>query len=231
MTTKFEIRKEVDVDATPEEVWQAISTGAGLAAWFQPAELGPDSDTVVTWEPPSQLVTQTPGEDGSTQAIEFLVEARAEGSTILRLVHGGFASDDWDEERTAEGWEMYLCTLARYFTHFAGRPAVYVEAEAPPSSAEPTAWPRILDALGLTEPVQPGAAVHLELHNNAPIDGVVDYVTANYIGLRTADALIRFHGRTPIGMTVAVSHHAYVEGFDAPAATRGWETWLAEAFA
>jgi len=54
-------------------------------------------------------------------------------------------------------------------------------------------------------------------------------VTANFLGVRTSDALIRFHGRVPAGLPVAVSHHAYVEGFDEKQATRAWESWLATA--
>ena len=51
------------------------------------------------------------------------------------------------------------------------------------------------------------------------------------MGIRTPDALIRFHGRWPLGMPVAVSHHAYAEGVDAAAATKAWESWLADVFA
>jgi hypothetical protein len=231
MARRFEIRKEVSLEANSEAVWQAIATRRGFAAWFQPMEIDPDNDMVVTWEPAKRLAVQTPpGEDGSTQAFEYLIEARGEGSTILRFVHSGFAGDDWDDERTAMGWDMYLYTLVQYLRHFADRPAVYVEAEGPSSSARQDAWPRLVDTLGLTEPVEFGAAVHLELPGAGAIDGVVDYVTAHYIGLRTSDALIRFHGRASIGMAVAVSHHAYVERFDATRATRAWESWLATAF-
>jgi hypothetical protein len=193
MTKRFEIRKEVALRATPEQVWQAIATSAGLATWFQPAEIGPDSDIVVTWEPPKLLVTEIPGGGELKQTYEWFIEAGDEGNAILRFVCGGLASDDFDDEYTGTGWEMYLYTLAQYFTYFAGRPAVYVEAEGPPASAQQTARPRLVNALGLTEPVQPDVAVHIPLPG-LPIDGVVDYVTANFLGVRTSDALIRFHG-------------------------------------
>ena len=55
------------------------------------------------------------------------------------------------------------------------------------------------------------------------------YATGNFLGVRTADALIRFHGRCALGMTVAVSHHAYGDSFDAGAASRGWRAWLGQA--
>jgi hypothetical protein len=136
---------------------------------------------------------------------------------------------------------MYLHTLAQYLSRFAGRPAVYVEAESPPSSARPDAWPRLVEALGTHSgagtgagagrPIELGTAVHLDLVGVGTIDGVVDYLTSNFVGLRTADALIRFHGRAPIGMTVAVSHHAYGGDLDVTKATQAWKAWLADAFA
>ena len=34
MTREFEIKKEVEVDGTPEQVWDAIATGPGIDSWF-----------------------------------------------------------------------------------------------------------------------------------------------------------------------------------------------------
>jgi hypothetical protein len=192
---------------------------------------------VVAWEPGKHLAIQTPqAEDGSTQAFEYLIEARDQGSTVLRFVHSGVFGDDWSDEfedMTGKGWDMYLHTLAQYLSHFAGRPAVYVEAESPPSSARPDMWPRVLAALGAgaDRPVELGTAMHLDLAGVGPIDGVVDYLSSNFVGLRTADALVRFHGRAPIGMTVAVSHHTYGRDLDVAKATQAWEAWLADVFA
>jgi uncharacterized protein YndB with AHSA1/START domain len=234
---QFEIRKEVALDATPEQVWEAIATGPGLTAWFAPMDVDADSDMVVAWEPGKHLAIQTPqAEDGSTQAFEYLIEARDQGSTVLRFVHSGVFGDDWSDEfedMTGKGWDMYLHTLAQYLSHFAGRPAVYVEAESPPSSARPDMWPRVLAALGAGAdgPVELGTAMHLDLAGVGPIDGVVDYLSSNFVGLRTADALVRFHGRAPIGMTVAVSHHTYGRDLDVAKATQAWEAWLADVFA
>jgi hypothetical protein len=137
--------------------------------------------------------------------------------------------DDY-EGKTSPGWDMYLHTLAQYLTHFAGRPALYLEAEAPPESADPESWSRLVAALGLSEPVKEGAGVGFDLPGVGPLEGVVDYATANFIGLRAPLALIRFHGRAHIGMPVAVSQHTYVTTFDVASAQRGWESWLAEVF-
>jgi uncharacterized protein YndB with AHSA1/START domain len=34
MPRGFELRKEITLDATPEQVWEAIATGPGIDAWF-----------------------------------------------------------------------------------------------------------------------------------------------------------------------------------------------------
>ena len=34
MPHEFEVRKEVTLDATPDEVWDLIATGPGIDTWF-----------------------------------------------------------------------------------------------------------------------------------------------------------------------------------------------------
>jgi uncharacterized protein YndB with AHSA1/START domain len=235
MGREFELRKEVTLQATPEEVWEAIATGPGLAAWFMPMEMDPDSGMVTAWEPGKRLAVQTPqAEDGSTQAFEYLIEAREGGSTVLRFVHSGVLGADWGDEfvsMTGHGWDMYLHTLAEYLLHFPGRPAAYVEAEAPQSSADAGAWAVLLRALGLSGSVAEGDHVELIAAGPQPVNGVVDYVTPNFLGVRTSDALYRFHGRAPIGMSIAVSTHVYRDDIDAEEATTRWQDWLGRVFA
>ncbi|MGH9178053.1 MAG: SRPBCC family protein [Acidimicrobiales bacterium] len=236
MTKDFEIHEEVTLAATPEQVWESIATGDGLAAWFQPADIRPDSAMVVDWKPTARLVTQMPGADPeTTHRFEWIVDKHDDG-TRLRFVHSGVERDDWDETFTAQGWAMYLATLREYLAHFAGRPATYLEAEGPPSSADPDAWRTLLDAVGLVEPVQLGDEIHIDLAQVDPaqvaaIAGTLDYVTPHFVGLRSGDALIRFHGRAPVGLPVAVSHHDYRGDIDATATTRAWEAWLGDVFA
>ena len=57
MSEKFEIRREVVVPGTPEQIWAAIS--AETAGWMFPSPLEipadgsrPDSPIIATWEPP-----------------------------------------------------------------------------------------------------------------------------------------------------------------------------------
>lgn len=34
MLHEFDLRKEITLDATPQQVWEAIATGPGIDAWF-----------------------------------------------------------------------------------------------------------------------------------------------------------------------------------------------------
>ena len=215
-------------------MWPAIATGDGLAAWFMPMELDSNSPGVTNWEPGRRLGIRTPpADDGSFQMFDYRLEGAGAGRTVLRFVHSGFTGDGWGdgfEEQTGAGWDMYLHTLAQYLAHFPDHPALYLEAEGPPASADPAAWPRLVGALGLIEPVVIGAPVRFDLPGVGPVQGTVDYATATFIGLQAPLALIRFHGRAGMGMPVAVSQHTYVATFDVGSAQRGWEAWLAGVF-
>jgi uncharacterized protein YndB with AHSA1/START domain len=235
MAREFELRKEIELEATPDQVWEAITTGAGNAAWLWAAEdTTPDGPGVTAWDPPTRLVVQVPeAEDGSTDAFEYLIEARDGGSTVLRFVHSGILGDNWDSEYegiTSSGWDMYLHTLAQYLKHFPGRPATYIAAEGPQASAEEAAWPVLVTGLGLADPVDVGDQVRLTPQGLAPIEGVIDYVLPAFLGVRSDDALYRFHGRAALGMPIAVGHHFYGESVDAEKVQNAWETWLNRTF-
>lgn len=222
----FEIREDTELGATPPQVWDAIATRDGLASWFQPADLDPDGDLVEEWSPPERLVTQMPGATpGTSHRFDYAIEPRDGEHSRLRFTYTGTELDGWDEEFTAKGWRMYFATLARYLEHFGGRTARYIEAEGPEATAKPGAWRNLLAGLGLADPVEAGQAVRIELPGARSIEGVVDYVTADFLGITTPDALIRFHGRAPIGMSIAVSHHAF-SAVDVETTAHAWERWL-----
>src|SRR5690606_40761530 len=95
---KFEIRKEVVLEATPEQVWRAIATPEGQAAW-SPDPYASHEGLTVEQDPPSRLTVRTPeAPNGAFHAFEYLIEARDGSTTVLRFVHSGFLGDDWDAE-------------------------------------------------------------------------------------------------------------------------------------
>ncbi|GAA3838160.1 SRPBCC family protein [Amycolatopsis tucumanensis] len=224
MGREFELPKEIELPASPEEVWQAIATGPGMAAWFMPMEIDPDSAQVAEWSPPHRLFVRTPeAPDGSTQAFQYLIEGRDGGTSVLRFVHSGVLGDDWDDEyegMTSSGWDMYLFTLGEYLRHFRGRPATYAEAEAPAAGG----WDRLLRALGTA---RLGSPVKIDLPGGPSLKGEVDYATAKFVGLRTPDALVRFHERSAVGLPIAVSDHHYGETGDPQDRAGSWQRWLA----
>jgi hypothetical protein len=63
-----------------------------------------------------------------------------------------------------------------------------------------------------------------------PIDGVVDYATGSFLGVRSADALYRVYGRDTWGWPVSVAHHFFADGVDQTAIERAWSDWMAGIF-
>jgi uncharacterized protein YndB with AHSA1/START domain len=171
-----EISFEVEVPGTPEEVWEAIATGPGISGWFVNAEIaggamtqhhGNGFDTrsdITAYEPPRRFAYAEdfqPTEDaGSSRvATEFLVEARAGGTCVVRLVQSGFGSGDaWERaiESFQGGWPGALDDLRLYLTHFAGEPVAGFSTGRPLDGPQARAWPALREALGLPADAAPG---------------------------------------------------------------------------
>jgi hypothetical protein len=76
-----------------------------------------------------------------------------------------------------------------------------------------------------------GDAVHASLGDAGTLDGVIDYSTPEFLGVRTADGLYRFFGRNHFGDVVGMSAHLFVEGVDAAAREAALKAWLDEVYA
>jgi uncharacterized protein YndB with AHSA1/START domain len=242
MAHPFEVSKEIETEATPEEVWEAIATGPGIDSWFmgrnevEPGEGGKVrmtlpawtlEATVTVWDPPKRLVTDTgEGEDGRLMVFEYLIEGREGGSTILRFVHSGFLpGDDWETEYEAlkRGDPMYIQKLAEYLKYFRGRTATPIDVYGPQVPDGEQAWARIRSGLGLPGAVAEGDNVRLTPDGLPPIEGVVDYVSPETLGVRTSDGLYRFiYG---LGGTVVLGHHIFAD-VEEQATERAWQAWL-----
>ena len=242
MAHEFELRKEIILEATPEQVWEAIATGAGIDGWFmgrnevEPHEGGraamtigdnTSEATVTAWEPPRRFAdrTGTPGEAGF-MAFEWLVEGRGDGTTVLRLVQSGVLGDDWETEydALARGWDMYLHQLGQYLRYFRGRPAIPVTIMRPGPGDPEELWPRLRRGIGLAGEPAEGDRVRLTPNGPEPVEGVVDYLSPEILGVRSDDGLYRFFcGFTGV---VAVEHHLYAGDADAKEAEGAWRTWL-----
>lgn len=248
MGREFEVRREVELAASPEQVWEAIATGPGIDSWFigrsevEPGEGGtvrtafgqytPES-SVTAWEPLRRFAYRTgEAEGGRFIAYEFLIEGRGGGSTVLRTVTSGFLpGDDWEAEYDAmtKGEEMFFRTLVEYLTRFAGRTATSITAFGPPVTDWEHAWAALNGALGLTGTVAEGDQVLFAPDGLAPIEGVVYFVNPDTLGLRTSDALYRFL-REFRGPMVA-AHHIFSDDVDQQETERAWQSWLTQVLA
>ena len=243
MGREFEIPNEIALAATPEQIWEAIATGPGIDSWFmgrnqvEPGEGGtvrtafgaytPEL-TVTVWEPLKRFVYRSDeAEDGRFIAYEFHIERRGAGSTVLRMVTSGFLpGDDWEAEYDAmiRGMELFFSTLAQYLTYFTGRTATPITAFGPPVTDWERAWAVLDGELGLTGTVVTGDQVRFAPTGLAPIEGVVYFVNAHTLGLRTSDALYRFL-RGFNGPMIA-GHHIFSPNVDQTKTEQAWESWL-----
>ena len=55
---------------------------------------------------------------------------------------------------------------------------------------------------------------------------MIDYLTPEFIGVRTPDSLYRFFGRNHFGSVVGMSAHVFRDDVDAAAAEAALRTWL-----
>ena len=136
---------EVLLDASPEQVWRALTEPAQVQRWFAPnvsivpgaggssvatwAEGVSWANGIEVWEPGRhlRLVEDRPRDGGTPVRLvqDWFLEARAGGQTRLRLVHSGFGdSAAWDGEfdATRQGWPACFAALRMALGPFAGRP-------------------------------------------------------------------------------------------------------------
>jgi uncharacterized protein YndB with AHSA1/START domain len=249
MAHPFELTHEIQVDATPDEVWQAIATGPGVDSWFmgrnqiEPREGGTarttmrgeeEEATITAWQPPIRFASRTPeGPDGSFHAFEYLVEGREKGSTVVRWVHSGILGENWEKEYEglSEGDPMYFDKLRVYLTHFRGRTATPVSVFGPVIPDRDEAWRAFHGALGLSDPPSLDDRVHLTPEGLPVLDGVVDWLSRDFLGVRTDDGIYRFMHISVFGGPTGVGHHVFVDGLDQQEAEGAWGSWLERVFA
>lgn len=247
------VEAEVEVAGSPEEVWQAIASGAGISSWFVPTELeeheggsavshfGPgnsmDSVAKITrWEPPHRFVAETQ-EGPGTVATEWSVEARAGGVCVVRVVHSWFAStDDWDGqfEGHTYGWVVFFRLLRLYLAHFRGQSGATVQLMAATNPPTAEAWSKLAGPLGLEGAVSgqriaspPGAPTFagvVERVGTAEHPEIVLRLEQPAIGLAHLFAL-------PMGSQVYLPVRLYLYGDGAVAAAAAaepaWQAWIA----
>jgi uncharacterized protein YndB with AHSA1/START domain len=252
------VQVEVEVPGTPEEVWQAIATGPGISSWFVPtrseervggqvvSNFGPGMDVpalITLWDAPHRFVAEgTMGTPGSpTAATEWIVEARAGGMCMVRVVHSLFAStDDWDNQLDGleQGWPAYFRILRMYLERFKGMPCSSMQFVSFSTESEAKAWEKAGGELGLLK--VPQGHKWSAPEGFPRMTGVVDSVGK---GMHSNTALLRLDTPVPgsaylgaftCGGMVMVCMSFYLYGDKAKAAVERdeptWQTWINERF-
>lgn len=233
MSRAFEVAREIDLPADPQDVWTALT--AHTAAWqfptgmeIAPGEQPPPGAPVTTWEPPKLFVVRAEAPDGTFNSLEYAITARDGGTAHLRYVHSGILADEWADQYDAIGphTDFYLHTLGQYLEHFNGRPVRYVGQpsagiEGPAAAGSPDAMEVLRRALDLAD-ASVGDEVHASLGKAGALDGVVDYATDDFLGVRTADGLFRFFGRNAFGSVVGMSAHLFTDSQVTEAQLKDW---------
>jgi hypothetical protein len=85
--------------------------------------------------------------------------------------------------------------------------------------------------LGLQDTISIGDPVHAAPEGLRPIDGVVDYLSQDFLGIRTADTLYRFQHDSAFTNTMVAGLHDFSQPPDPRVTAGAWEAWFARAFA
>lgn len=173
--------QEIEVEASPERVWRALTEARELERWFplearvEPGEGGEvfmswknefeGTSQILTWEPPTHLrVSWGAPAEGSGQVTDYYIEGGG-GTTRLRVVTSGFPEDaSWDDwvEGTRLGWLFELTSLKLYLERHEGedRRVVYLRRRVDLSRRE--AWDRLFGPEGFDPEAPDRGTIHHE---------------------------------------------------------------------
>ncbi len=215
-----DILLSVELDASPEEVFRAVTDGTEIAKWLAPearstAPQGDKKGSIwISWgegmsveheleifDAPKR-VRHPSGKNGETKAplyADWSIEAREGGKATLRLVHSGFsAGADWDSEfeAHARGWKLMLENLRHYFARHPKKPAAHVTFTAQPKSEYGAVWSALLSkqAMGFESAPRPGDSYRITTSAGDALSGKVQMANGRDLALTVSeldDALLR----------------------------------------
>ena len=215
-----DIELSVELNASPEEVFRAVTDGTELAKWLAPEarftapEGGKKGSIWISWgegmsveheleifDAPKR-VRHPSGKNGETKAplyADWSIEAREGGMTTLRLVHSGFSvGADWDSEfeAHARGWKLMLENLRHYFARHAKKPAAHVIFTGQAKTEHGAVWTALLSkqAMGFESTPKPGDSYRITTSGGDALSGKVEMANGRDLALTVSeldDALLR----------------------------------------
>ncbi len=247
------VRVEVEVEGSPEDVWNAIATGPGVSSWFVPTKFDLDADgrpnklvchfgegmdshaRVTGWAPPRRFTAESadfaPG--GPVVATEWNVKPVRKETCLVTVEHSLLSdTDEWDTflENTESGWPAFFTVLRIRMAHFRSQPFAILEVVG--KAAEPnSAWTDLATALGLTSP---SVGEHRASPQRAPsLAGTVGSVP------NESEVLLRLERPAPgvahlfalpMEEDVFLSVRLYLYGHEAAATAKReqpiWQSWM-----
>jgi uncharacterized protein YndB with AHSA1/START domain len=174
MADEKKLSVETTVAADAETVWRALTEAEHLSRWFPPeAKVTPGKGGAIwlswgegagweapieIWEPNQHLRTVDP--PPGKIAVDYFIESKSGGETVLRIVQTGFGADAWDdetEETTKYGWTAFLANLRLYLLRHHGEPRKMVSFRHPAVAlSRDEAFRRMLAVFGF----DPAAELH-----------------------------------------------------------------------
>ena len=205
---------EIEIAATPAEVWQALSTAEGFASWFAPlARVEPGvggavsvawvpgmegSERIEAWEPEAHLrLAHDRAQGAPPSVVDYLLEGRA-GTTVLRMVHSGFTADasfDNEFEATRGAWPAFL-QLLKHSVERGIAACRNVTVFRMPSIPRDAAWAKLMGPQGLCaegtlEGRSAGDSYRLVTADGEVLEGAIKYLDpAGYACLQSGDAVL-----------------------------------------
>jgi uncharacterized protein YndB with AHSA1/START domain len=74
------VSREIDIDASPEEVWEALATEQGRERWLQEPEREIEVEVI---DAPHRLVWWWSSDDEPSTRVEFLIVAAPRGTRVV----------------------------------------------------------------------------------------------------------------------------------------------------
>ncbi len=160
------IETAIEIKASPDAVWKALTDAEDLTRWFpMAARVTPgvggsiwtawkgefeDTARIEVWEPGRRLVLASGiGAAGmpARLLVDYTIEGKKDGTTVLRLVHSGFGRGgdwDWELDATRRGWEFELRGLRHYLERHAGRGRRVVWIRRKTEKTPEQVWQRLM---------------------------------------------------------------------------------------